>query len=75
MVNLVLLRDLLNELKVYIQYYELDRRHEMRTSKNAKNKIHSTDKQVKAAEVPLDQDDPKVKHVLERFMVLKPAVL
>ena len=70
MVDLVLLRDLLCELKVYIEYYELDKKYELRTTSFSNNKINAENQDSLKT-----HDDPKVTHILQRFMVLKPAII
>ena len=65
---MLLLRDLMLELKVFIDYYKLKRKQEMR-AKSTRFKL-SNSAAVGQPIIPRIGEDPMVKHILKRFTTL-----
>ena len=72
-ISLVLLHDIMQEIKVFIDFYKLKNFHEKRALAR-RNNLFSPDKGFDARDVERDEEQ-YCKHILKRFTVISPAML
>ena len=66
-VDLVLLQKLMLELKVFIDFYQMKRRYEVRSFKESNSEYNYLKESI--------TENPKVSKILKRFSVLNPLAL